>query len=70
MWPSKDVPCQCCMEIHGRRTVLKMLHTLDNNGEVVLLRPYPRMIVEMAKSEYNRLMTQAVEETQADAATV
>lgn len=65
MWPSRHVPCQCCMEIHGRRNMLKMLHTSDTNGEVRLLRPYPRMIVEIAKSEYNRLM--AGNQNQADA---
>ena len=65
MWPSRHVPCQCCMEINGRRTMLKMLHTSKSNGEVTLLRPYPRMVVEMAKSEYNRLM--AGTQNQADA---
>ncbi len=56
MWPSKTIWCQCCLEHSKREVPLKILHTTDGNGNVRMIRPYPRMIEEISVKEYNRLM--------------
>lgn len=62
MWPSKTVWCQCCYAFKGAKVKLKILHHSNEQGDVLSIRPYPRMIEEISKSEFERLCGRSAEE--------
>lgn len=65
VWPSNDVPCQCCLAIRGQHVSLKML--THGGGVTSSVQPYERMVVEISRSEYDRLAAEADAINQADA---
>ncbi len=64
MWPSKTVWCQCCYAFKGAKVKLKILHHSTEQGDVLSIRPYPRMIEEISKSEFERLCGRSADEPQ------
>lgn len=68
MWPSRRVPCQCCLALRGTERFLKIWHT-SRNDRLVSMGPAPRMVHEITISEFNRLMESGAQKP-ADAAAV
>lgn len=54
-WPNKIIWCQCCWALRQAQNPLKILHTTVND-RVLSVKAYPRMVVEIAVSEYARLV--------------